>query len=64
MNHEQLIKKLLILIGDCIDEESLPGIDSFVEMEGQVIHYSGAEGDRYFKVKFSLEEVDEREYLP
>lgn len=61
MNTRALKIKLVQLISDCIDEESIPEVNSFVEMDRGVIHYAGDGGDRYLKV--TLTEVAESEYL-
>lgn len=56
---DEIKKELILLIGSCIDEESLPNRDSFVEMDQAVIHCV-ADGERYFKV--TLTETTEDEY--
>lgn len=56
-----IIKRLLNLIGDVIDEESFIEIPSFIEMAEQTIHVYAFGKDRYFRV--SLEEVDGSEYF-
>jgi hypothetical protein len=60
METKNLKVALIRLIGDCIDEKSISGVNSFVEMNSAVIHYSGDGEERYYKV--SLEEVDEDMY--
>ena len=50
---EKLIRLLLRHIGDCLDETSLPGLESgsFVEMSDDgIIHLALEDGDRYFRV--------------
>ena len=50
---ETLIRLLLRHIGDCLDETSLPGLESgsFVEMSDDgIIHLALEDGERYFRV--------------
>jgi hypothetical protein len=57
----ELKRQLVNLIGDAIDEETLPDIDSFIEMASAVIHFAGEGGERYFRV--TLTETTEDEYF-
>lgn len=61
MDDAEIKRRLMRLIGDSIDEASLDGVDSFIEMEHAVIHFAGADGDRYFRV--TLTETTEAEYF-
>ncbi|MGH2610059.1 MAG: hypothetical protein ACRDHF_13345 [Tepidiformaceae bacterium] len=49
MNEEEVKSALMRLIGDVLDEMSLPGVDSFVEMRRDVLHCFAYQ-DWYFRV--------------
>ena len=60
---QELIRLLLRHIGDCLDETSLPGVDSgsFVEMSDDgIIHLALEDGDRYFRVALECQPKPER----
>ena len=61
METPELKRQLILLIGGAIDEETITGIDSFVEMDQAVIHFAGEGGERYFRV--TLTETTEDEYF-
>jgi len=60
MDTPALKSALIQLIGAAIDEQSVAGANSFVEMDHAVIHYAGDGGERYFRV--TLTECSEAEY--
>ena len=47
MKTPELKKALISLIGDSIDEASIPNINSFIEMDNAVIHYAGDGGEKH-----------------
>lgn len=49
----------MLLIGNSIDEATLPGCDSFIEMDQAVIHFAGGDGDRYFRVTLTETTADQ-----
>ncbi len=51
---------LMKRIGNLLDEDSLPGIDSFIEIDECVIHFVVDGEDLYFEIV--LTQVDESEY--
>ena len=60
---EELIRLLLRHIGDCLDETSLPGVESgsFVEMSDDgIIHLALQDGDHYFRVALERQPEPER----
>ena len=62
MKIEDIKKDLLVLIGNSIDEATLPSdANSFVEMDYKVIHCSVSGGEHYFEVK--LEPTTEDSYF-
>lgn len=60
MTDDAIRKALLWLMGDALDETSLAGRDSFVEMSRDVIHVALGGEDRYYRV--ALTPVPESEY--